>query len=175
MRMPINHTRCHAFPRTACARQRGVYALEWALIFPVFFLLLYAIISYGLTFLVREAMQSAAEDAARAALRYQSSRSARLQAATTTAQQRLSWLPANLRPPPDRIDVQVCRLQNITLCQPTLSCGVPMAERCMVRVTIAIAYGTNPLLPALPGLGLVMAFPDWMTASASIMVDKGGL
>lgn len=51
-------------------RQRGVYALEWAIIFPVFFMLLYGIISYGLTMLVRESMQHAAEEGARAALRY---------------------------------------------------------------------------------------------------------
>ena len=50
----------HRFSPSAAAahsRQRGVYALEWAIIFPVFFMLLYAIISFGLAFLVRESMQ----------------------------------------------------------------------------------------------------------------------
>lgn len=165
----------HRPPRPASLRQRGVYALEWALIFPVFFILLYACISYGLAFLVSQSLQLAAEDAARAALRYQNNRPARLQAAVTTAQQHLQWLPANLRPQPAAINVQVCRLQDRSLCGPALSCGVPMAERCMVRVSIAIAYAANPILPPLPGLGVVMVFPPSMTANASIMVDKGGI
>lgn len=65
--------------RTAAAprRQRGVYALEWALVFIVFFMLLYAILGFGLGFLVRESMQWAVEDGARAALQFQTSRAAR--------------------------------------------------------------------------------------------------
>lgn len=154
-------------------RQRGVYALEWAIIFPVFFALLYACISYGLAFLVRESMQAAAEDAARAALRYQTSRSARLEAARTTVQQRLDWLPTELRPAAASINVRICRLQDSELCSPSLTCGVPMAERCMVRVGFSIPYGSNPIAPALPGLGLLM--PATLTANASIMVERGGV
>ncbi len=161
--------------RPARTRQRGVYALEWAIIFPVFFMLLYACIGYGLAFLVSESLQLAAEDAARAALRYQSSRPARLQAATATAQQHLQWLPADLRPQSDGIRVQVCRLQDSTACSPSLACGVALAERCMVKVSIDVPYGAHPLLPPLPGLGVLMAFPATMRAQAGIMVDKGGL
>lgn len=165
----------HRPRRPASHRQRGVYALEWAIIFPVFFMLLYACISYGLAFLVSQSMQLAAEDAARAALRYQSNRPARLQAAVTAAQQHLQWLPANLRPQPAAINVQVCRLQDRTVCPPGLSCGISMAERCMVKVSIEVAYRANPILPPLPGLGVVMDFPEWMRVQASIMVDKGGI
>ena len=68
--MTRRQPRAHRSHRSASLRQRGVYALEWAIIFPVFFALLYACISYGLAFLVRESMQAAAEDAARATLRY---------------------------------------------------------------------------------------------------------
>jgi hypothetical protein len=157
----------------ASLRQRGVYALEWAIIFPVFFALLYASISYGLAFLVRESMQSAAEDAARAALRYQTSRSARLDAARTLVQQRLDWLPADLRPTAASIDVRICRLQNSELCSPSLTCGILMAERCMVRVGFSIPYGASPIAPTLPGFGLVM--PATLTANASIMVERGGI
>ena len=66
-------------PRTTSTahRQRGVYALEWAVIFVVFFMLLYAIISFGLAFLVRQSMQWAVEDGARAALQLQRSRQLR--------------------------------------------------------------------------------------------------
>src|SRR5256885_204676 len=95
--MTRRQPRAHRPHRSASLRQRGVYALEWAIIFPVFFALLYACISYGLAFLVRESMQAAAEDAARATLRYQTSRSARLDAARSLVQQRLDWLPADLQ------------------------------------------------------------------------------
>ena len=75
--MPINPS---APPASLAVRgrQRGVYALEWAIIFPVFFMLLYATLNFGLTFLVRESMQWSAEDGARAFLRYQPARSARM-------------------------------------------------------------------------------------------------
>ncbi|PIF39209.1 LOW QUALITY PROTEIN: TadE-like protein [Delftia sp. 60] len=171
--MTRRQPRAHRFHRSASLRQRGVYALEWAIIFPVFFALLYACISYGLAFLVRESMQAAAEDAARATLRYQTSRSARLDAARSLVQQRLDWLPADLRPTAGSIDVRICRLQNSELCSATLTCGVLVAERCMVRVGFTIPYGTSPIAPALPGFGLVM--PTTLTASANIMVDRGGL
>ena len=50
--MTRRQPRAHRSHRSASLRQRGVYALEWAIIFPVFFALLYACISYGLAFLV---------------------------------------------------------------------------------------------------------------------------
>ena len=49
--MTRRQPRAHRSHRSASLRQRGVYALEWAIIFPVFFALLYACISYGLAFL----------------------------------------------------------------------------------------------------------------------------
>ncbi|MBB1648260.1 pilus assembly protein TadE [Delftia sp. UME58] len=153
--------------------QRGVYALEWAIIFPVFFALLYASISYGLTFLVRESMQMAVEDAARVTLRYQTTRTGRLDAARTLVQQRMGWLPANLRPAAAAIDVRICRLNDSNLCSATLTCGVPLNERCVVQVGMSIPYGAHPIAPALPGLRILV--PATLTARASILVDKGGL
>lgn len=163
----------HSHRHTAHRRQRGVYALEWAIIFPVFFALLYATISYGLTFLVRESMQLAAEDGARATLRYQTNRNGRLDAARTLVQQRMDWLPSTLRPSASSIDVRICRLQDSNLCSPSLSCGMPLNERCMVHVGFSIPYGSNPIAPSLPGFRILM--PDVLTARASILVDTGGL
>ncbi|RMX06318.1 pilus assembly protein [Corticibacter populi] len=158
----------------ARGRQRGVYALEWAIIFPVFFMLLYAIISYGLAFLVRESMQFAAEDGARAVLRYQSDRNARLDTARAVVISRLGWLPDALRPTTDTISVNICHVGNAASCAPSLTCGTTIAERCMVQLDFSIAYGSAPLVPGLSLLDMDILNPATLSASASILVDRGG-
>lgn len=156
------------------ARQRGIYALEWAIIFPLFFVLLYAIISYGLAFLVRESMQFAAEDGARAALRYQSDRTLRMEKAKEVVIDKLGWLPQALRLQDSQIDVTVCRVGNPVECAPALSCGAPASERCMVQLNFSIPYGSSPLVPGLSMLGVDVLNPGELSASASILVDQGG-
>ncbi|ARU04350.1 hypothetical protein CCO03_06390 [Comamonas serinivorans] len=164
--------------------QRGVYALEWAIIFPVFFALLYAIICYGLTFLVRESMQFAVEEGARAALRHPSTATLagapaptwthRSTEARQTAAQALGWLPAGLQPSASDITFTVCRL-NDTACTPqtaldtTLVCDMNMP--CVVLVSYQIDdYASNAIAPAIPGLGLIL--PATLDAHASILVDR---
>lgn len=149
--------------------QRGVYAMEWAIVFPVFFMLVYASVSYGLIFLVRQSMQNAVEDGARAALQYQDQRLARLSLANMVARERLSWLPNGLQPV---IDVSVCRVGASQSCAPSLSCSSQLTNRCLVRVNASLAYGMAPLAPPMPGLGVLV--PETLTASASMLVDPGG-
>lgn len=55
---------------TAKHRQRGATALEFAFVFPVFFMLFYATVHFGLVFTARMSLQHAAEEGARAALRW---------------------------------------------------------------------------------------------------------
>ena len=154
-------------------RQRGVYALEWAIVFPVFFIVLYAILGYGLAFLVRESMQYAVEDGARAALRYQPSRQLRFQTAQQVVQNGLNWLPATLKPDLSAVQVQVCRLSSTSACAADLVCGADVNTRCLVTVTLAIPYGATPLAPPLPGLGFLV--PQNLSASASVLADRGGV
>ena len=161
--------------RTTAGRQRGVYALEWAIIFPVFFMLLYSIVSYGLAFLVRESMQFAAEDGARAALRYQPNPTARLTTAQRVVIERLGWLPGALIPPESAVNVRVCRVGNLDDCPPGLACGVAVTERCMVRLDFTIPYGVSPLAPSLRMFGMDVLNPSTLSASASILVDQGGM
>lgn len=160
---------------TARSRQRGVYALEWAIIFPVFFMLLYAIISFGLAFLVRESMQLAAEDGARAALRYQADRSKRQEEARTVVINKLDWLPSDLKPSTNAINVNVCQASDIENCSPTLICGIKVDERCMIRLDFSIPYGSAPLAPSLRMFGMDLLNPSELTANASILVDQGGI
>ncbi|MDL5035906.1 pilus assembly protein [Comamonas sp. Y6] len=168
----------HHYPAPSGAarrRQRGVYALEWAIIFPVFFMLLYAIISFGLAFLVRESMQFAAEDGARAALQFQPGRQARLNTAKTIAADKLSWLSVQLRPSADSINASICRVGSPEVCSPTLPCSSSATERCMVSLSFTVAYGSAPLVPGLSMLGIHLFNPEQLTASASILVDGGGI
>ena len=153
--------------------QHGVYAVEWAIVFPVFFMLLYALLSYSLAFLVRESMQLAVEDGARAALQYQHTRTQRLDNARSVVQQRLSWLPVSLRPSASAIQVTLCRLANGEACAVDLLCGAETTNRCFVRVQLDIGYGQHPLAPAIPYLGVLV--PQTLTASASVLADTGGL
>jgi len=54
----------------ACSRERGATAVEFALVFPLFFLILYAIVTFGLIFAVQQSLTLAATEGARSALNY---------------------------------------------------------------------------------------------------------
>ena len=163
-------------------RQRGVYALEWAIIFPVFFMLLYGIISYGLTMLVRESMQHAAEEGARAALRNpvgiaSPNWSHRYTAALSAMQRNMDWLPTVIRPNSANVKFTVCPLsaaESATCTQDTpLNPAQACDDRvpCLVLVSYTIAnYQEHAIAPGIPGLGLVL--PLTLSASASLLIDR---
>ena len=52
-------------------KQQGAAAIEFAIIFPIFFLIFYAIVTYGLIFAAQQTITLAASEGARAAVRYQ--------------------------------------------------------------------------------------------------------
>lgn len=79
--------------------QRGAYAVEFALVFLISFSLLYGVIAYGMLFAFRLGLQNAAEEGARAALRYQPTldqRRERPQRSAATGCQ-ASWLQPQTR------------------------------------------------------------------------------
>lgn len=173
-----------AYGTAARGHQSGVYALEWAIIFPIFFLLLYGILSYGLTFLVRESMQYAVEEGARAALRYPSSSTLNGATAPTWAHRRteaqqataqaLNWLPPSLRPEKEDISFTICHVSDSncnlsTPLQSSISCDVHTP--CLVLVAYRISdYQGNAIAPAIPGLGMIL--PSNIEAKASILLDR---
>lgn len=158
-------------------QQRGVYALEWAFVFPVFFLLLYAVITYGLTFLVRESMQYAVEDGIRAALRYpvgvqQPNWNHRRLAAMAVVTDRLSWLPAPLRPASNEIIFTVCPLSQAacdaqTALNPVQTCDVEHPCLVLMRYTVE-NYPHKSITPPI----WAVLLPARLNASASILVDR---
>lgn len=169
-------------PLSGAARRRhqhGVYALEWAFIFPVFFMLLYGIICYGLTFLVRESMQYAVEEGARAALRYPVGKSSstwddRKKQTLAAVKEGLDWLPTAIQPTDADIKFTVCLVSDTSCNQDSalnskLTCGA--SAPCLVLVSYAINnYQSNAIAPAIPGMGLVL--PSTLQASASILMDR---
>ncbi|WP_423458405.1 TadE/TadG family type IV pilus assembly protein [Ottowia sp. VDI28] len=164
-----------------CRHQRGVYALEWALIFVLFFMLLYAIVSFGLGFLVRESMQWAAEDGVRAALQHQYGRDLRKQRAKEVVQSNLAWLPPELLAAMnqgDNFSFKVCRLNDGTTCTddmaPTaMKCDLDTNSPCMLQVQIKLPYARYSFTPSVTMGLLELAMPD-LQAQAQILVDQKG-
>ncbi|MCY1234558.1 TadE-like protein [compost metagenome] len=146
---------------TEARRQRGVYAIEFAMVFLIFFTLLYGIICYGMFFTFRLNVQNAAEDGARAALRYQSTLQNRQVHAETIAEQRVSWLPSNV---PHEAEATLCGVEsNVCGVQP---CGPEWKDRCRMVVTVT-ASNMRGLLPPLPAF----AVPDSIVGKASMLLD----
>lgn len=146
----------------AARRQRGVYAIEYAFVFLIFFTILYAIICLGIVFTLRFAMQNAAEDGARAALRYQTDIPGRELKAKAVAELQTE----GLFPSKPTVVATVCRVEGDD-CDPVKrACGATWEQRCQVKVKIT-ASGLARLLPPLPGF----AVPDVLVVQASMLLD----
>lgn len=142
--------------------QRGVYAIEFAMVFLIFFTVLYAVICYGMLFAFRLGLQNAAEDGARAALQYQSTLDARAARATTVATVRSGWMPQVIRPV---VSTQICLVEGTNPCSST-NCGPLWSQRCRVDVIVQ-ANNLSSLLPPLPSF----AIPQQITGKASMLLD----
>lgn len=153
----MNTTRLLSPPR----RQRGVYAIEFAVVFMVFFSLLYAIICYGMLFAFRLGLQNAAEDGARAALQYQSSLGARKTRAVDVATTQSNWMPVVVKPV---VSAQICTTESND-CAPT-ACGSAWSQRCQVEVLVQ-SSNIGALLPPLPSF----AVPNQIVGKASMLLD----
>lgn len=142
--------------------QRGVYAIEFALVFLIFFAVLYAIICYGIIFTLRFGLQNAAEDGARAALRYQSTLPARETEAREIARQRASgWLPVA-----PTVTATACQVGTTNCTAATRTCTALWTQRCQMVVTVRLD-GLRAVLPPLPSF----AAPDTLVGRASMLLD----
>ena len=146
-------------------RQRGVYAVEFAFVFLVFFTLLYAIICYSILFTMRISLQNAAEDGARAALRYQADLPGREAKAKEVAQTQA----AGLLPVAPTVEAKVCQVVGGN-CTAGRTCGAAWESRCQVIVTVT-ASSMGQMLPPLPGF----AVPDRIVGQASMLLDGRAL
>jgi len=147
--------------RPAAHHQRGAYAIEFAFVFLIFFALLYGTICYGMLFAFRLGVQNAAEDGARAALRYQPTMQARQTHAASVAEQAISWLPSIVA---RNAEATVCGVVSNVCPAPT--CGPGWDDRCQMVITVT-ASNMHGLLPPLPSF----AMPDVIVGKASMLLD----
>lgn len=137
-------------------RQGGATALEFAFVLPIMFLLFYGALTYGLIFLMRMSLQHAAEDGARAALRWpaqsceqamgrictpqentQHQFAARLLAAYTVTAGQAQWM--NLRAGASALTI------TSRICRVGLDCGGDVGSETVVSCSAAdCAPGTPP-------------------------------
>lgn len=147
-------------------RERGSTAVEFALLLPVFFLVFYAIVTYGLIFAAQQNLTLAATEGARAALNYQVVTSVstsqtpqqaalglRANAACTTATNLTTWLKG----------VHCVALQQY-------ACSYDATMYC-VQVTLTYRYAHNPLIPPFPLLGSLLPVPTKLTGTAMIQIS----
>jgi Flp pilus assembly protein TadG len=192
----------HVARATAQRLQRGAYALEFALVFPVFFVLFYGVLSFGLIFTVQQSLTLAAEDGARASLRYfqpagggfstEQQLLGQLEHGCDVAKERASWLASSgtaggvapvcsaaIQGPCRAADGSIDTSQRCSIAlgggggAGSVACGTALAEQCSVSVTVSYAYGANPLAPSLPGTALLI--PDTIRGAASVTIDPAVL
>ncbi|UZG44203.1 TadE family protein [Caldimonas thermodepolymerans] len=159
----------HRPPRTGAARRaRGAAAVEFAIVFLAFFMLLWGILTYGFAFAAQQIVTLAAQNGVRAALRYQpatnavAARQARTQAARAAARESLDWLT--------RVHANFDADAAVTAAWTT--CPYQAQWEC-VSVAVRYPYAERPLIPPLPGLQRML--PDQLTGSATMQVDPDHL
>ncbi|REE19458.1 TadE-like protein [Paraburkholderia sp. BL27I4N3] len=137
--------------------QRGATAVEFALVFPLFFTILYAIVTFSLILVAQQNLTMAAEEGARAALNWQSNTS--MQSALTN-RGNAACAAAKL--------VAATLVQSMQCTPSSKACGPNSAMQC-VNVLVSYDYQTNPLVPSLPLLGF--ALPNTLTSSATVQLN----
>lgn len=147
-------TRSHGLEQRA---QRGSTAVEFALIFPVFFVILYAVVTFSLIFVAQQNMTLAAEEGARAALNWtsNSSLSTALYNRGVNACAAASQMAASL-------------VQSMTCTPSSVQCGPGNAMYC-INVALSYDYKDNPLVPNIALLS--MTLPNTLYASATVQLN----
>jgi Flp pilus assembly protein TadG len=137
--------------RTMARRQRGVAAIEFALVFGVLFLGIYGLVTFCGVLYVQQVISRAAEDGARAAQSFRSDTpAADLQTNVRTAVYRslaLSLItPASVGSAPLSKEDWLRDLMADIPPEVTVTAGE-------VAVKVTYPYGENPLLPPIPLTG----------------------
>ncbi|MCX5592046.1 TadE/TadG family type IV pilus assembly protein [Alcaligenes endophyticus] len=137
-------------------KQRGAYALEFALVFPILFILLYALLSFGLMMTAQQALNYAAETAVRVALMSPPAGQTREGRALASARANLSWLSNWVGTESLRYDIE--------------------HQDNRLRLSIHYSYAQAPLMPVL-GPSSVFAFllPNHLVGEASVNLSVAGV
>lgn len=160
-------------------KQRGTAAIEFAFVFPLFFVVLYAIVAYCLILCANMTLAGAAQEAARAALgnaagmtSTQTQYTQRMANACTRASGLTSWLmgaaggSCGASAPACLSGASTCIAVSQAACGPS---------NAMVCITVAMNYNYagKPIVPSLPLLGFVT--PAKLTASSTVQLDPASV
>jgi Flp pilus assembly protein TadG len=131
------------FPSASRRRQRGIAAVEFAIVFPVFFTVFYGLVTFALIFLAQHSLTLAAAEGARSAIRYQPATQAialasRSTLACSTAAGLVQWLPG-----------AGASTSSVSCVVTSPPCLYDATLICM-QVQMTYAYGQNPLVPLIP-------------------------
>ncbi|RQR37478.1 pilus assembly protein [Burkholderia sp. Bp8994] len=151
--------------------QRGATAVEFAIVFPLFFMIFYAIVSFGMVFVIQQSLTFAVSEGARAGLNYAPSLGSdqnhctslpnsltRTQNACNTALGALGWLNGNPQP------------VSVTVKTNTCSAGSSSLTNCL---TVTVSYSPLQWLTTMPFLGQVLSGP--LTSSAVVQIPQSML
>lgn len=155
--MERTHWQRSGFRVRRARAQRGATAVEFALVFPLFFTILYAIVTFSLILVAQQNLTMAAEEGARAALNWQSNTS--MQSALTNRGSAACTAAKAV----------VATLVKSAQCTPSsAACGPGGAMQC-VNVLLTYNYQANPLVPNLPLLSY--AVPTTLSSSATVQLN----
>jgi Flp pilus assembly protein TadG len=141
-------------------------------VFVVFFVLLYGILTYGLIFAAQQTVNLAAQDGARALLRWSPANTSVVDA-KALAQTRLQWLAA-MGSASTSMAVFVCGgpVAVPPVAADTNCAGGDALDAGQFKFVVRYSYGASPLIPSIPLLGGLITPPD-MVLQAAVVVDPG--
>ena len=143
-------------------KQKGAAAIEFAIIFPIFFLIFYAIVTYGLIFAAQQTITLAASEGARAAVRYQTGKddaarqAERIKAACDMSNQALAWLRKTSTGQAGTQGVCATGITSTVVTADKALCSNLTGVTC-IKVLVTYDYEKAPLIPKL--LGPLMSLP----------------
>ena len=143
-------------------KQKGAAAIEFAIIFPIFFLIFYAIVTYGLIFAAQQTITLAASEGARAAVRYQQGKdeaarqALRTAAACDMSNQVLSWLRKTGSSQGSGAGICATGITTTQVTADKALCSSLSGVTC-IKVLVTYDYDKAPLVPKL--LGPLMSLP----------------
>jgi Flp pilus assembly protein TadG len=139
--------------------QRGSSAVEFALVFPLFFMIFYAIVTFSMIFVAQQSLTLAAEEGARAALNYQQAQDVttafneRSTAACQAATSMTNWLAGQAN------------------CNASWAACTFNASMNCVTVTLTYDYQSHPLVPSMPLLDATL--PSQLTSTSMVQLNPG--
>lgn len=160
MKSPATQSARVPLTRTQVCRlraQRGATAIEFAMLFPLFFIILYAIVTFSLIFVAQQNLTLAAEEGARAALNWQANTS--MQTALVN-RGNAACAAAKL--------VIASLVQSARCTSSSAPCGPNNTMQC-VNVVLAYDYQSSPLVPSLPLMNVTL--PTSLSSSATVQLN----